>query len=125
VGDSAEGGGGSVHWSLEAKKVGTGQADHQQNGQNVKQKGKDDDLKAKPGFHFTISIRTPDGFTREEFLAHLRSLEGLQESADAERVFFNLPIEEDKEAQIRVSWGESDHHEGTGGTHPELERTTT
>ena len=124
MGDSEEGGGGSVKWRLETEHG--DDVVHEQNGKKVKQKGRDDDEKAETGFHFTVSIQVPNGFTRDEFLEHLRSDSGLKKSTkDDERVYFNLEIEEDRPKQIRVSWGKSDHHEGTGGTKPLLDTRTT
>ena len=121
MGDSEEGGGGSVYWKLEAKDVGPGQANHNHTGKNVKQGGKDDDEKAEPGYHFTVSVLKRNGMDGGQFLAHLKSALTL----DGDRVYFNHPIE-DKKAQIRVSWGKSDYHKGTGGTNPDLgTRTTT
>ena len=108
MGDSEEGGGGSVHWKLEAKKAKS--ANHKDVNQKVNQEGEDED--GKVGTDFTVSVLVQGQFSQEEFLIHLRKQ--LRLSSDKKRVYFNLPIEE-KPAQIRVSWGDSKHHEGSGG----------
>ena len=123
MGDSEEGGGGSVFWKLDAKGVEPGKAHHKHIDKKVDQDGEDEDDKAQLGFHFTVSILKSDGFTQEEFLEHLKSSLTLS-IKDNKRVYFNLPIEK-KKAQIRVSWGASENHEGTGGTKPLDTRTTT
>ena len=111
MGDSESGGDGSVHWKLEAKNA--DEADHKHIGKKVDQRGKDDD--GDEGTDFTVSIRRPGNLSQQQFLDHLRSASGLKLSTkDGDRVYFNHPIEH-KKAQIRVSWGDSNHHEGTGG----------
>ena len=116
MGDSEEGGGGSVFWKLEAKKAKN--ESHVKVGKKVDQKGEDEDDNTDLGYHLTISFLKPNGLTQGQFLTHLQSPQGLKLSTkDNKRVFFNLPIE-NKKAQIRVSWGQSEHHEGTGGKRP-------
>ena len=110
MGDSAEGGGGSVYWKLDAKKA---NGEHEQDGNHVKQKGKDDDEKTAEGYYFTVSVLPRGNLTAPQFLDYLKLR--LKVSADGKRVYFNHPIE-DKKEQIRVSWGNSNNHEGTGGT---------
>ena len=109
MGDSEEGGGGSVHWRLEAKDAKN--ASHNHVDKKVDQEGDDND--GAVGTDFTVSVLMPRDFPggRGAFLTHLQSL--LMPSKDKERVFFNLPIEDKRPAQIRVSWGKSEHHEGT------------
>ena len=117
MGDSEEGGGGSVQWKLEAKDV--SEVEHKHEGKKVEGKGKDED--GKKGTDFTVSVLKRNGMTGAAFLDYLKTALTL----DGDRVYFNHPIE-DKKAQIRVSWGNSDHHKGTGGTNPDLgTRTTT
>ena len=110
MGDSEEGGGGSVYWKLEAKNVNN--ASHSQVNKKVDQEGKDED--GAPGTDFTVSVLVPEDMTGAGFLAHLKSI--LTLTSNEKRVFFNHPIEEKPTpAQIRVSWGDSHYHEGNGG----------
>ena len=109
MGDSEEGGGGSVRWKLEVDDAKS--ANHNHTGNKVKQGGEDDD--GEVGTDFTVSVQVPRGMTGPAFLAHLQGMLTLNSSGS--RVFFNHPIEENRPAQIRVSWGDSSHHEGTGG----------
>ena len=115
MGDSEEGGGGSVEWKLQAKNASKAKHGHEKKSDDkheINQDGTDED--GKVGNHFTVSFLKPSNQTQQEFIDHLRSPNGLKASTkDPNRVYFNLKIVEKTPAQIRVSWGDSDNHEGT------------
>ena len=115
MGDSEEGGGGSVEWKLEAKNASKAKHGHEKKNdkQEITQEGKDEG--GAIGTDFTVSIQVPNGLTRDDFLDHLRSPSGLKPSKEDDRVYFNLPIERERPKQIRVSWGDSSYHEDNGG----------
>ena len=108
MGDSEEGGGGSVKWKVEARN--SNNASHKHDQGEVEQEGTDED--GAVDTDFTVSVLVPEDVDPDDFLQYLK--DQLQLTNNKKRVYFNHPIQ-DEEAQIRVSWGQSNHHEGNGG----------
>ena len=108
-GDSETGGGASVHWKVDAGKVEESDTDNRRStGTEWHQHGRDQD--GVVGTDFTVSIKPPRDMTAGDYLVVLRR----QLDVDGGRVYFNLPIEDDKK-QVRISWGDSENHSGNGG----------
>ena len=106
MGDNNTGGGGSVQWSIDVKHAGLKAADGTSTDMGQQNHG-GHDLDGEVGDLFTVSIKVPGGDSAQAYINELKT----KLSPDGNRIFFNLPIEK-HDNQIRVSWGESDHHKG-------------
>lgn len=109
--DQATGGDGSVRWSINAESVKQLESRHAKNGKHVHEGV---DKTGAPGDWFTVSIKVPNRFkTVESYLQALRgddSVWGIKPDPGREkRVEFNIKIERMTPAQVRVSWGDSEH----------------
>jgi hypothetical protein len=118
MGDNQTGGGGSVYWSVDGKRVdetgpraphnkhtGHGNGPHHQDGI---------DNDGAIGDDFTVSIKVPKEFDSAE--AYLEQFKW-QIDQGGKRIYFNLPIEDDPD-QVHVSWGESENRRVIGVRKP-------
>jgi len=108
MGDHNSGGGGSVTWRTEAKRVKKNGTDDPKSAPNGRegwsQSGVDEDGAA--GDWFTVSIKVPAGLSPSAYLDALKSADNeLRLKLDSERVYFSLKIERLQPEQIRISWG--------------------
>jgi hypothetical protein len=109
--DQNTGGDGSVRWSVDAGNVKHHTSNHQIGG-SFQHEGVD--KTGRPGDWFTISIKVPRRFKSVQ--AYLEALTGgdpvwgvKPDPEKQKRVEFNIQIERMTPAQIRVSWGDSEH----------------
>jgi hypothetical protein len=97
AGDSEIGGGTSVHWKVDATNVNKGDTNDNHGGSQDHgthhQHGRDQD--GKIGSNFTVSIKLPNGWSRDKFTGQMSERGG--------RIEFELPIEVEPN-QIRVRW---------------------
>jgi hypothetical protein len=109
--DQATGGDGSVRWSINAESVKQHQSQHAKNGKLLHE---GIDNTGTPGDWFTVSIKVPNRFkTVESYLKALRGDDptwGIKPDPNKrKRIEFNIQIERMTPAQVRVSWGDSEH----------------
>ncbi len=97
MGDNQVGGGGSVHWNIRVHDPKKAHNEPHPTGRGWRGHDKDGEVDD----WFTVSVKVPEGFT-PKFQRH---------PTDPERVYFNLPIERNRN-QIRISWGNSPNHVG-------------
>jgi hypothetical protein len=109
--DQATGGDGSVRWSINAESVKQIESNHAQSGKLLHE---GIDKTGRPGDWFTISIKVPSRFkTVDSYLKALTGddpIWGIKPDPNrVKRVEFNIKIERMTPAQVRVSWGDSEH----------------
>lgn len=109
--DQATGGDGSVRWSVNAESVKEHQSQQARNGKLLHE---GIDKTGAPGDWFTVSIKVPNRFKSvESYLKALRGNDpiwGIKPDPDKQkRIEFNIQIERMTPAQVRVSWGDSEH----------------
>ena len=99
-----------MYWKVEASTVEDNDAhDTKLGGQKRRHDGRDQD--GATGTDFTVSLKVPEGMSAQDFISKVK----LHPTDGNRRVYFNLPIENDKQ-QIRISWGDANpNHRGNGG----------